>query len=50
MGDNSNGILEKLDKAWVEHVAERADVKALVRIMKESRPLYVIFGNVRHHD
>jgi hypothetical protein len=50
MGDNCNGLLEKLDKAWVEHVEQRADVRALVRIMKDGKPLYVLFGDSKYHD
>jgi hypothetical protein len=49
MGEN-NGLLDKLDKAWVEHVESRAYVRALVRIMKDGKPLYVLFGDSKHHD
>ena len=51
MGDTKvNGLLEKLDKAWTKHIEKRADVRALVRVMGESKPRYILFCNPRHHE
>jgi hypothetical protein len=48
MGEN--GLLEQLDNAWVEHVSNRADVRALVRIMRDGEPFYLIFSNPLRHE
>jgi hypothetical protein len=51
MGDTKvNGLLAALDAAWTVHVTKRADVHALVRVLRGETPIYVLFGNPRRHE
>lgn len=50
MGDKQNGLLATLDAQWTVHVTKRADVKALIRVLREEKPVYILFGNPQRHQ
>jgi hypothetical protein len=52
MGESArhNGLLAALDAAWTVHVTKRADVQALIRVLREGKPVYVLFGNPQRHE
>ena len=50
MGEQHNGLLAALDAAWTVHVTKRADVKALIRVLREEKPIYILFGNPQRHE
>lgn len=51
MGDTKvNGLLAALDEDWTVHVTKRADVYALIRVLRDGKPVYVLFGNPQRHE